>query len=170
MKITKKRTIIGVSVLALILLTGAVASGAGQYLKERFCNPEFISKRIDDKVAKLNLTDEQQARYEAIKDQFLDGFTDHRTEHRAFRQEMLTALAEPDPDVHGLVYKAKEKLNAIPEKIGPKLDLLVEFYDILDPEQQAMFRAEFIKHMEKHGRHGFRGKHGEGRHEHSEEG
>ena len=105
-----------------------------------------------EKVAKkLDLTDEQKSRLDALVKEYQPRFEEIHTQHRdsarkiaaEFRKDTLTREAlealhqnQNQPDIHELIY-----------------DFLAEFHAILTPEQRDQAADHVLEHMERHNRH-----------------
>jgi len=147
MKLKKKYVIAGSVVAFLVLVTGfCMVKASGDYgfcgrgvhppfFKKAF--PERILNRMDNKMEELNLSEEQRGKYAQLKASFKADFEEMRTGRYEFMNEMRAVIDQKKPDMQRLVGLVKDRLNRIPDRIGPHLDQLVDFYNILNEEQKA---------------------------------
>jgi Spy/CpxP family protein refolding chaperone len=167
----KKRIFIAVGavVLLIMLVTGygfVSASGPlggvgwncspgfhGKGFHSKFHNrdfSEFIIWQMDREVQQLNLTSDQNAKYEEIKENLtahLSGDTDDR---RRLMEQFHTEMSKENPDVNYLIETLKTKLDEVYDFAYENLDLFSEFYDMLDSSQQQMLTGKIKERMEYH--------------------
>ena len=111
--------------IAILVLLGAAAlTSCGRHRPGHRPDPEVILNRMDARVRKLDLSDDQQVQYDVLRDR------------------LETDL---DQDMEQLAENLKTASGYIPDVRGKYIDYFVEFYSILDEEQQQ----EVINHMRK---------------------
>lgn len=139
MKNIKKLYIIGIVALILSMVVGlgmVVASAPG---KEFLCRgfPDHVLSRMDSRVETLNLNDSQKVKYGEIRakveKRLIDGMEDRKT----LRQKIRKELSKETPDMRLMSGMLKKRINSISGFLEENLDLLVEFYDMLDEKQKA---------------------------------
>ena len=127
-------------VVGAVLAVGVVVTGvslAGQYVEGCMGRgPEFFMSRMDERVAELNLTPEQQANYQNLKDDLRERMMQGRDQRKEFLARLKAQLAVTDPDVNLVAGMVKDKMTTFAGTLGQGLDLFVEFYNTLNPEQQ----------------------------------
>ena len=147
MKLKKKYVIVGSVVAFLVLATGfGIVTASGDY---GFCgrgsHPPFFRKafrermlsHMDDKMEGLNLSEMQKKKYAQLKTSFKTDFEKMRSGRYEFMNEMRAVIDQKNPDMQKLAGLIKDRLNRMPDRIGPHLDQLVDFYNILNEEQKV---------------------------------
>jgi len=147
MKLKKKYVIVGSVVAFLVLATGfCMVKASGDY---GFCgrgsHPPFFRKafrerilnRMDNKMEELNLSEVQKTKYVQLKASFKADFEEMRSGRYEFMNDMRAVIDQKNPDMQKLAGLIKDRLNRMPDRIGPHLDQLVNFYNILNEEQKA---------------------------------
>lgn len=147
MKLKKKYVIVGSVVAFLVLATGfCMVKASGDY---GFCgrgsHPPFFRKafrerilnRMDNKMEELNLSEVQKTKYVQLKASFKADFEEMRSGRYEFMNDMRAVIDQKNPDMQKLAGLIKDRLNRMPDRIGPHLDQLVDFYNILNEEQKA---------------------------------
>ena len=147
MKLKKKYVIVGSVVAFLVLATGfCMVKASGDY---GFCGrgshppffrkafPERILNRMDNKMEELNLSEVQKTKYVQLKASFKADFEEMRSGRYEFMNDMRAVIDQKNPDMQKLAGLIKDRLNRMPDRIGPHLDQLVNFYNILNEEQKT---------------------------------
>jgi len=147
MKLKKKYVIVGSVVAFLVLATGfCMVKASGDY---GFCGrgshppffrkafPERILNRMDNKMEELNLSEVQKTKYVQLKASFKADFEEMRSGRYEFMNDMRAVIDQKNPDMQKLAGLIKDRLNRMPDRIGPHLDQLVDFYNILNEEQKT---------------------------------
>jgi hypothetical protein len=120
-------------------------------------NKDAIVKRMDSMVKDLNLSQEQNGKFEELKKKMTENMDkgpkmnkEHKMDSKdSIREEMITELKKDTPDVKLLADKAKENLDQrlIKEKERMEIrtantkecvDLFVNFYNMLDDNQKKI--------------------------------
>ncbi len=128
------------SIGGALSITGLLVFNACGH-RPRYCYDDFterILKRVDKKVAKLELTTDQQNVYNDIRVDIgidLENFRDSRLKaHTSITEE----LSAEDPDMGKIAGIMKKVHKEHPVKFDAYLDRSVEFYNILDETQKKM--------------------------------
>ncbi len=156
MKSRKKYFIIGAAILLIALLAGVsfIAAcgppGFGDMGPHRmFCgegsHPRFFGKdfsqfilaRIDSRVEDLDLSETQIEEYGGIRQKVKDKFVFAMEKRREFFRELHDEVNEDNPDMNALTGRIKLHLGKMEDFMSGNLDLLMEFYNILDEDQKA---------------------------------
>jgi len=140
----KKAIAIGVAALAAIGLlagfAGRMEHGDPQRAKE------FMSKRIDRMLDRINATPEQRAKINEVKDQLLQESTAMRQAQRDLKKELMAQWQNPQVDaakVHAIVDQKVEAFRAMAQKAA---DAAIQVHDVLTPEQRAQLQKELSEH------------------------
>ncbi len=141
----KRKKILSAGVIMLVVSAIIVVNGCrphkrGIFLSENF--PENILKRIDSKVAELNLNSAQQEEYNNIREKMKADLIEGRDQRLRNFDEINDELNMPNPDVSKIVSMVKKfhaegsaKRN---EKFNEYADTAIEFYNMLDEEQKSI--------------------------------
>ena len=149
MKSIKKLYIIGAVALVLSVVAGlgfVVASGPGKDWCRGFHPggfPKHVLSRMDSRVESLNLTEPQRAKYGEIRAKVEKGLAGGMENRKKLREEMRSELNRSTPDMHRVSEMVKKRISGMSGFLEENLDLLVEFYDMLDEKQ----RIRVIEHM-----------------------
>lgn len=149
MKTRKKYIVWGSIVLALILVAGtglASFNGPWSPCGHGFHGRDFHScllGRMDDKMAELNLSPDQQERYEQIKQSISDDLGEMAQNRKQFRANIKKELEADNPDVVKIAALIKTKVGQIQTRFSDHLDEMVAFYAMLDDQQ----KAQVLTHM-----------------------
>jgi len=111
---------------------------------------EFILWRMDKKARELNLTEAQEAKYEALKDTIVSHLLEGFEERRAFKAQVQAELSRENPDLSGLIQSVKLRINEFSGVLDKNLDLLADFYDSLDTVQKQKINREIKERMAYH--------------------
>ena len=157
MKSIKKLYIIGAVALVLSVVAGlgfVVASGPIKVWGKGFHGPHFhrdlpkhVLSRIDSRVETLNLTEPQKAKYGEIRAKVEKRLREGLEDRKKLREEMRSELNKKTPDMHLVSGMLKKRISGISGFLEENLDLVVEFYDMLDEKQKARIIEHFRDKM-----------------------
>jgi len=106
---------------------------------------DFIAWKMDRHVKDLNLSEVQKNEYEKIKKDIKAGIAEAIERKRDFHRMVHEEMDKENPDIRALAGLMKERAQHIPDMVSKPIDLFVDFYSLLDENQQAkvieMFRA-----------------------------
>lgn len=156
MKLRKRSLIIGgiallvAGVLFIGLLTGCRPfPGHGPH---RFCKKDFsehVLKRMDKKVSKLDLSEDQHEKYMEIRQRVAADLAEGMEQKRQLHFEFQSEINKEEPDINIIVDLVKDQLRDMPDVMEKQLDYFVEFYNILDEDQKAELIQKFQKKMKR---------------------
>jgi hypothetical protein len=161
---TRKKVIIGALILSLAVVVGigaTIAHGPKGSWARGFppgfhgmgCHPgphgediaDFITWKMDRHVKELNLNDAQKKEYEKSKEEIRAGIAQAIERKKDFHSIVHEEMDKENPDINALAGLMKERAQNIPDMVSKPIDLFVDFYNLLDKDQQAkvieMFRA-----------------------------
>lgn len=98
--------------------------------------PDFALKRLDGRVAELNLTPAQKAKYDEVRGHVREQLLAAKEERKKLRETVRAELAKESPDVAALNGMMKKKIEGVSGALKNDLDLLTSFYSSLDREQK----------------------------------
>jgi protein CpxP len=131
--------------LAAVVLAIGVASCA----HHRRHDPEQYADNMIEKVTEdLDLTQEQQARLGAVKDEFISAGKEMREDREQAREEFMGLLEQPQLDRAKAQDLVNQRLDAIRAHSPQIINALADFYDSLTPEQQKELRERIREKME----------------------
>jgi hypothetical protein len=119
----------------------------GGHSKDR---TDFILWRMDKKAMELNLTSVQKAKYEVIKENLKNHFTESLSERQRLKAQVQTEMSKENPNIKNLAESMKGKIKEKPGFVNKNLDLLVDFYDSLDSNQKRLINEEIRERMKTH--------------------
>jgi len=160
---TRKKVIIGALILSLAVVVGIGATLAygpkGSWARGfppgfhgMGCHPgphgediaDFITWKMDRHVKELNLNEAQKQEYQKIKDELRAGIAAAIEKKRDFHGIVHAEMNKENPDINALAGLIKERAQHVPDMVSKPIDLFVDFYNLLDKDQQArvieMFR------------------------------
>jgi len=136
------RTLIGTLALA-VLVAGALSVSACNRHRSATDRADWIAGKI---AKELDLTDEQKAKLQAVKDEFLAARAAMRTEHDAIFSELLLQVQSDQLD-QGKLLQLMERHQALQTRLAPKvLAKAAEFHAGLTSKQKAE-AAEQLKRL-----------------------
>lgn len=103
---------------------------------------EHILKRMDKQMDLLDLSPGQKETYDSIRGKVKKDFLTMGEERRAFFRTVKTELNLDDPDMERLSGLTKEHLRRLPGAMETYLDYFLEFYQVLNKEQQNQVLQE----------------------------
>ena len=160
---TRKKVIIGALILSLAVVVGIGATVAygpkgswargfppGAHGMGCHSGPhgediaDFILWKMDRHVKELNLNEAQKKEYERIKEETRAGIAGAIEKRKEFHGIVQAEMNKENPDINALAGLMKERAQHIPDMVSKPIDRFVDFYNLLDKDQQArvieMFR------------------------------
>ena len=160
----KKKIIMGALILTLAIVVGigaTIAYGPKGSWARGFppgfhgmgCHPgphgediaDFILWKMDRHVKELNLNNDQKKEYEKSKEEIRAGIAQAIERKKDFHRVVHEEMDKENPDINALAGLMKGRAQNIPDMVSRPIDLFVNFYNLLDKDQQAkvieMFRA-----------------------------
>lgn len=107
-----------------------------QKFAERFLN------RMDKKVDLLDLSPGQKETYDTIREKVKKDFLAKGEERRAFFRTVKAEINLDNPSMERLSELTREHLRRLPDAIETYLDYFLEFYQVLNEEQQDQVLQE----------------------------
>ena len=138
MKLTKKTYITGGIVLFVALFTGFGLFAA--YGPSKFFHGDFskhVLKKMDSRVAKLDLSETQTKKYDKIREEIAASLAKGKEERKKFFTRLQSEINKENPDMKTLTGIVKHQLKNMPGFMSDNLDHFAEFYNILDEEQKT---------------------------------
>ena len=135
----KKTTIVGLGLVLALALVATVAlawgPGFGSGFGRGFGGPAYAVPPIP------NLTAEQSAQIQALRDAFLKETEPLQKELYAKGQELRNLWQSPNPDQAAIAAKQKEMIDLRTQLQGKATSLGLEIRKVLTPEQLAQLPA-----------------------------
>jgi hypothetical protein len=88
-------------------------------------------------VEDLDLSEDQMEEYRGIRQRVKDKFVFAMEKRKEFSRELHDEINEDNPNMNALASRIKLHLGKMEDFMSGNLDLLMEFYDILDKDQKA---------------------------------
>jgi Spy/CpxP family protein refolding chaperone len=107
----------------------------------RFHSEKMIDRMLDcldDRAERLDLTELQEVEYQAIREDIRDTMLQGLSDRKILKQEVQEELNRDNPDPAVLGDLIKTRIRAVSEAMEQGLDRFVSFYEILEPDQQAI--------------------------------
>lgn len=152
----KTLRIIGISLVGLVV---AIAlSGCGRGMWDRWHTPDHIMKKVDSEVKELDLTPEQQTKYQDIRSRLEVDVRKHLDSMKQLHGDIEKDLKGERPDVNAMAAQLKKRLAEEGDPRQKLVDYFVEFYNILDQNQQKQVDKYISKRIESINKHCLTGK------------
>ena len=150
-------TVTAVSLLALLLLF--VFGGCGHPRRAAYRGKNWenrVVRRMDFEVEKLDLTDEQQEKYNSLRGKMIDDLTFHLAEQEKMFYQIRRDLDSDNPDMRAIGDQVKRSVDER-ASLTTSIDYFVEFYEMLNDEQKEIVLERMREHMDRprgyHGRY-----------------
>jgi len=98
---------------------------------------KHVMEKVDSQVEALELTSAQQKRYREIRAQVETQLVDIAEGRQAFFHEVKTEMEKDSPDLNVVTDLLKDHSKRFPERMTFFVDRFVDFYGVLDPQQQG---------------------------------
>ena len=134
-----------IAIVSSVLVIGAgTLAACGHHHK----TPEERAEWMVEKVAdKLELDDMQKARLAAVKSEMMKLRKEFRGDQDGSREQVLAMVSESTLDQDALLNMINARTQAVSTNAPQIVAALGEFYDNLNPEQQAEVREAIAKGM-----------------------
>jgi hypothetical protein len=167
MKIRRRYLIAGIIGLALIAVVGSglVASAfAGKFcdwgppmgrhggwfhggtLPDEFA--ERVLARIDGRVADLQLTEQQNAKYQELRLRLKGRMEAQFNEQKALKEQIRAEVNRDKPNPQAVNDLVKRRIRMLSQGLEEGSDLFAEFYGLLDENQKGKVLARLRERME----------------------
>ena len=162
MKTSKKTYILGGSVLLILLLAGfgvvtALEPWGGFHPGRGFHHgfdhrdiAEFLLWRMDKRMKALNLSEEQQEKYNRIRSNIEKHLTEGIEDRKTMMDTFHTEMSKENPDVGLLAGMVKTKIDEVSKFLEENLDQFVGFYESLNDAQKNEILNSIRERMEDH--------------------
>ena len=99
---------------------------------------EFLLWKLDKRVKKLDLTEDQKEKYNELRSNIEKHFMEGVGDRKSLKKELHEEINKENPDLNNIANLAKDRLQKMPDIIGKNLDLFMDFYNrVLTDEQRA---------------------------------
>ena len=133
--------------LAVILITYGCGhlSNRGSYFGHRGLHHGFHGKgfseralkHMDKKVKKLAISEEQQKRYDEIRQILKDDMAGMTRRHDNLMGEIKAEVEKDNPDMQAVAALMKNQLGHFPGIMEKQIDHFMDFYESLNEEQKS---------------------------------
>lgn len=130
----KMSLIVKYALIASLVLAIVSCGGPPPFASPKF--PERVLHHIDDLADDLDLTADQQQKYEGIRARLKTDMEVELTSRRSFMTRIRKELEKDKPNMASLSGETKNYFSDNPASINRKVDYFMEFYNILDEQQQ----------------------------------
>jgi hypothetical protein len=132
-------------IAALTLVAAVSLTSCGRHRTGHHRDPETMLKRLDAKVRNLKLDDSQQVQYEEFRGRLKADMQQDLLVLRGVGDSISRELDSESPDIEKLAEDLKVEESDKPDIRSKYIDYFVEFYNILDEQQQE----RVIRYMRK---------------------
>ena len=108
---------------------------------------EHIMKRFDERVEKLDLSEAQQKTYKEIRSKVETSLNEAKEEHRKLFEELRGEINRGNSDMNVAASLVKNRFKDMPDHLAQIVDYFMEFYNVLDEDQQARVLDEMRDRM-----------------------
>ncbi len=135
-----------VSTVAVLTLGVAAACGHRHRFDER--RAEKIVKHMDRKVSYLDLTAEQERKYQDLRGRILADLKAGMNERKSGLQKIKAEFQKNDTDIEAVATEMKQQISEGSARFEKMPDYIVEFYSMLDDEQKAEVKERVLDRLE----------------------
>ncbi len=166
----KRKGLIGVGVIVLMIAGTGWFMAAGAFGPDcdrgfsRRGMPDFVKGeigefmlwRLDKKMARLDLSDNQQAAYGTLRKHLQETIETGMDSRTALREQVMGEFEKPEPDLSSVITGIQFHLDRMSGLATESLSLMDQFYATLDPEQQARIATGIKEKIEARQNGGYR--------------
>jgi uncharacterized membrane-anchored protein YjiN (DUF445 family) len=152
----KGLSMFGIGLIGLIIAVALSGCERGCWSKGHA--PDSILKKIDREVKELNLTQAQQVKYEDIRNRLVADMNKHIDKMKLLHSEIEKNFKSEHPDVSTMAAQLKKEFTEEGDPRQKLIDYFVEFYNILDENQQKQVDKYITKRIESINKHCLTGK------------
>ncbi len=138
-----------------LIAAGALVVVSSFTACSHFRSPEnradWMVERVTDK---LELTESQQGKLKALKDEMMTARKDMKLKFGDSREQMVALFDQPTIDQGKALNIIKSHTQMVEERAPVMVSTFADFYDSLDSEQQREVREFMQKHDDRHHRWG----------------
>jgi Spy/CpxP family protein refolding chaperone len=151
MKKKFKQTLISTMIFGLLYLTACSPRHSYHFHGHpKFASPEKRMEWLKEEITdRLELNEDQQARLDEMTNDLVDRGREMRAIRASIRDTLMTELRKSEMNKEDLVQVFSENRAKFEEMISLLADRLVEFHQMLQPEQRAKLVAELEKHQKR---------------------
>jgi hypothetical protein len=111
---------------------------------------EFLLWRMDKRMKALNLSEEQQEKYNRIRSNIEKHLTEGIEDRKTMMDTFHTEMSKENPDVGLLAGMVKTKIDEVSKFLEENLDQFVGFYESLNDAQKNEILNSIRERMEDH--------------------
>jgi Spy/CpxP family protein refolding chaperone len=108
---------------------------------------KFIDFAVSEKLDEIDATAEQRQKVTEIKERLLKEGHELRQGRDELRDEMLTLLAQDNPDAARVKALVRERTSAFAAFADDATDAMLELHSVFTPAQRAQLLADAREHM-----------------------
>jgi Spy/CpxP family protein refolding chaperone len=109
---------------------------------------KFIDFAVSEKLDEIGANAEQRQKVQEVKDRLLKQGHALREGKHALREELMTLLAEDNPDPARVKALVRQRTDAFARFADEATDALLELHGTFTPAQRAQLLADAREHME----------------------
>ena len=112
-------------------------------------SPDWVLSRLDKQVKDLDLTKDQQAKYDQLKTKMRGRMEQGRRRHLQVRSEMKDLLSLHQPDMNAAAAMVKSQMIQMQQRLTEGLDEALVFYNSLNDHQKKIVAAKIKDHLDR---------------------
>jgi Spy/CpxP family protein refolding chaperone len=143
--------VFGIGLIGLLIAIALSGCERGCWSKGHA--PDSILKKVDHEVKELNLTQAQQVKYEDIRHRLETDMNKHMDKMKLLRSDLEKNFKSEHPDVNAMAAQLKKEFTEDGDPRLKLIDYFVEFYNILDQNQQKQVDKYINKKIESMNKH-----------------
>ena len=150
-----RKTIVAIMVYGVLLLAACSPRPSSHFHGfSKFRSPEKRMEWLKTEIAdRLELNEKQRTRLDEITNDIIDRGKEMHAIRASIRDTVMTELRKNEINKENLVQIFSENRSKFDDMISIFADRLVEFHQMLRPEQRAKLVAEIEKHHERWEKH-----------------
>lgn len=135
-------------VSGIAVATLGVAAACGHRHRFDESRAEKIVKHMDRKVSHLDLTAEQERKYQDLRGRILADLKEGIRERKTGLQKIKAEFQKNDTDIQAVAATMKQQISQGSARFEKMPDYIVEFYSMLDDKQKLEVKEEVLDRLE----------------------
>jgi Spy/CpxP family protein refolding chaperone len=107
-------------------------------------------KMMEKELKDLNLTPAQKTQVDTIRKNMEEDMNKHREKMLSIREDVLNEIDKPNPDINALAANIKARFTAQSNPGVKMTDYFIQFYSVLDKDQQKKVLEKIRQWEKKH--------------------
>ncbi len=134
--------------IATVLAVGLL-SGCGPHGFHDGTFAQHVLLRLDDWADALNLNDEQRESYRELRGKMETALIEQGEERKLAFSRLREEINNENPDPNRITAILKGRVQELSAFVDQNMDILLQFYNVLDANQQARVMAKVQKRFNR---------------------